>query len=145
MPYQGDWLRELGMFKNGPEYHSGWRTRRADEGSVVEVIARHNSQKRMPNGSEMSRMLSRGQPLGLVDRVSYEWQVLRDGRQVGALRENSNGTFSLGSLYTSRPREGLEMAAIGAARRVLGAPRPLPSTLGDVDSSEEEPPTPGPR
>lgn len=145
MPYRIDeWRRDV--FKNGPEYQFGWRERRSDDGSIVEVFARHHKQNRIPNSGELSRLISRGQPFQLVERVTHEWVVLRDGRNMGALRENPNGTFSVGSFYTSRDREGIMDAAVAAARRIAGPPRPVRQEAPPVDEEpDSETATPGPR
>lgn len=108
----------------------------------MEVVARHHRQRRFPNGSEMTRQLTRGQPVQMVERVEHEWAVIRDGRNVGSLRENPNGTFSLGPRYTSRPGQGLVEAAVAAARRVMGAPRQDPGAAGDAEEANS---APGPR
>lgn len=134
------------MFNGGPEYQSGWSERRSDEGSVVEIISRHHRQNRIPNSGELSRQISRGRPFQLVERVTHEWIVLRDGRNLGTLRENPNGTFSVGHAYTSRPREGIVDAAVAAARRIAGPPRPLTQVSASVDGDPgNEASPPGPR
>ena len=85
--------------RHGPEYMPGWQHTLDIEGREVTVTARHANVSRMPRGHEIARMASRGRPFSMVSESQHSWMVHGQGIQSATIRENPNGTFSVGAFH----------------------------------------------
>lgn len=107
------------MRRRGPEHQRGWRETIEVDGHEVVVMARHHTRGRPPRGHEIARQAAGG-GYRMVEETTFEWTAAAGTRNLGVIRENMNGTFSVGAFHAAH--RTVQAAAAWAARRVLPAP-----------------------
>lgn len=105
-----------------PEKVPGWQKTFEVDGREFVIRANHNRRNRVPRPHEVVRQMSRGRPMSLVEEWTYEWYVGGQGIRTATLRENVNGTFSVGGHHPVY--RTLDEAAMAWVKRQLPRPQP---------------------
>ncbi len=78
---------------------NGERKRIEADGLTATLELSVTASRRMPRGHEFARQAARGRPYSMVEEEHREWRLHGPGIQPAVIRENPNGTFSVGAYH----------------------------------------------